>query len=74
MNRHAIYPPVLRTVQPRSRYVTRFLKSLLVGCVLALMVVGVIQVIHTLWTLDAKLDSAFMAGMKAGNEICRGGV
>lgn len=74
MNRHAIYPPVLRTVQPRSRYVTRFLKSLLVGCVLAVMAVGTIRVIHTLWTLDAQLESAFMAGMKSGNQLCRGGV
>jgi hypothetical protein len=74
MNRHAIYPPVFRTVQPRSRYVIRFVKSLLVGCVLAVTTVGTIRVIHTLWTLDAQLDNAYLAGMKTGNLVCRGGV
>jgi len=39
----------------------------------ALMVLGAVKVMAILWTLDAQLDSAFMQGMQAGQQMCARG-
>lgn len=70
MNRHAVYPPVITTVTPRRRQLTRLAKNALTAGLLVVMVLGTVKVMAILWTLDAQLDSAFMQGMKAGHQIC----
>lgn len=74
MNRHAFYPGVvIPTVPPRRKQLLRFLRWLALFMAVALMVLGAVKVVAILWTLDAQLDSAFMQGMKAGQQMCARG-
>ncbi|MDO8776227.1 MAG: hypothetical protein Q7K57_47470 [Burkholderiaceae bacterium] len=74
MNRHAFYPGVvIPTVPPRRKQLLRFLRWLALFMAVALMVLGAVKVMAILWTLDAQLDSAFMQGMQAGQQMCARG-
>ena len=70
MSRHAFYPRVIRTVPSRRRQLFRFLRWLALFMVPVLMAIGAATVISRLSTIDAQLDSAFMQGMTAGQQIC----
>jgi len=74
MNRHSFYPGVvIPTVPPRRKQLQRFLRWLALFMAVALMVLGAVKVMAILWTLDAQLDSAFMQGMQAGQQMCARG-
>lgn len=73
MNRHTFYPGVIRTVPSRRKQLLRFLRWLTLFTAVALMVLGAATVIAKLATLDSQLDSAFMQGMRAGQQLCARG-
>lgn len=70
MNRHTFYPGVIPTVPSRRRQLQRFLQWLALFMVLVLMLIGAATVIARLSTIEAQLDSAFMQGMTAGQQVC----
>ncbi|MDP3614432.1 MAG: hypothetical protein Q8R98_21525 [Rubrivivax sp.] len=71
MNRHAFSPGVvIPTVPPRRKQLLRFLRWLALFMAVALMVLGAATAIALLVSMDARLDSAFMQGMKAGQQMC----
>ncbi|HQR98354.1 MULTISPECIES: hypothetical protein [unclassified Polaromonas] len=74
MNRHAFYPGVvIPTVPSRRKRLLRFLRWLALFMAVALMVLGAATAIAMLVSIDAQLDSAFMQGMKAGQQMCARG-
>lgn len=74
MSPHTFYPYPMPTAPSRRTRALRFARWLLVFMVLFWMVACTALVIVRLVNVDAQLDSAFLQGMTAGQQLCsRGG-
>lgn len=72
--RYPRYPRVIPTVYSRRRKLARFLAWLAAAMLLLAMILGTASVITRLATIDAQLDSAFLQGMTAGQQVCPRGL
>jgi hypothetical protein len=73
MKRHTFYPKTMPTVTRPYIKVLRALRWLLLSIALVCMAALASLVILKLATIDAQLDGAFMQGMSAAAQLCRGG-
>lgn len=73
MKRHTFYPTAMPTVTRPYIKVLRALRWLLLSIALVCMAALASLVILKLATIDAQLDGAFMQGMSAAAQLCRGG-
>lgn len=74
MRQHAVYPTVFPTVRSKRSALMRLLRWVLLLAAIVLMLFGTATLIAILNGREAQLDSAFMQGMTAGHQLCRGGV
>lgn len=71
MRPHAFYPTLYPTV--RARRSARLLRWLVGIVLLTFLIFGTAALIAILNGREAQLDSAFMQGMVAGAQMCKGG-
>lgn len=74
MSTHRFYPRAIPVGCARRRQALQLLRWLVLAAIVLGMGALVAALIVHLMTIEAQLDSVFMQGMKAGNQICRGGV
>jgi anti-sigma factor RsiW len=74
MSPDRMYPRAIPTVRSRRSQALLLLRWLMLAALVLGMVAMAAGLIVHLMTIEAQLDSVFMQGMKAGYQICRGGV
>lgn len=71
MTQHRYMPPIAySTVPSRRKQLMRFVRWLALFMVVMLLALAAAAVIVKLGTIDAQLESAFMQGMAAGQQVC----